>query len=400
MDAGERVVARCRELAAITDVPGQTTRTFLSAGMHACNAKVASWVSRSRIDAAGNLRMRREGTDPAAGTLVIGSHLDTVPNAGAFDGPMGVVIGVEVLAQARPTPFAIEVIGFSEEEGVRYGVPFIGSRALVGALTDELLERRDATGVSIREALSVLNAGALAACRMSDVRAYLEVHIEQGPVLEARALPLGVVDVIVGQSRLLLTFDGSANHAGTTPMSLRHDALAAAAEWVSTVEATARTDERLVATVGRLDVTPNAGNVVPGRVVASLDVRHPSDTVRHRVVSELVAKAGASGALRGVSVSVEPKLDQAAAPMNEALIGVLDRAVRSIGEDPLRMPSGAGHDAMVLAPHMPCAMLFVRTPGGLSHHPNETVITADVELAVRSTLAFVHALAEEFPPHA
>ena len=387
---GERVVERCRALATITDVPGQTTRTFLSPAMHRANALVASWTSGAVVDAAGNLRARRAGTDPSAGCLVIGSHLDTVPNAGAFDGPMGVIVGLEALAHARPTPFAIEVIGFSEEEGVRYGVPFIGSRACLGTLSEELLARRDAAGVSIGEAIGALSGPP---ARFSDARAYLEVHIEQGPVLEARGLPLGVVDVIVGQSRLLLTFDGAANHAGTTPMELRHDALAAAAEWVSYVEGVARADERLVATVGRLEVSPNAGNVVPGRVLASLDVRHPEDQARLRVVSALLAKAESCGASRGVRVSVEPKLDQKAAPMDGRLTELMEGAVRSIGESPLRMPSGAGHDAMVIAPVVPSAMLFVRSPGGLSHHPDETVITSDVDLAVRSTLAFIDALA-------
>lgn len=412
MRPGERVVARCRELALVTDVEGQTTRTFLSPAMHRANALVASWAPSvtPRIDAAGNLRLRRAGTDPAAGVLVIGSHLDTVPNAGAFDGPMGVVVGLEVLERSGPTPFAIEVIGFSEEEGVRYGVPFIGSRAVVGTLSDELLARRDAQGKTIGDALTLLAASspvatlsgsapdlstALDACKVSNVRAYLEVHIEQGPVLEARDLPLGVVDAIVGQSRLLLHFTGATNHAGTTPMDLRHDALAAAAEWVSAVEATARGDSALVATVGRLEVTPNAGNVIPGAVLASLDVRHPSDARRSSVVAELLARAEGAAVSRGVTLRVEPKLDQAAAPMDPRLVAILDAAARRSGAAPLTMPSGAGHDAMVLAPHMPCAMLFVRSPGGLSHHPNESVITEDVELAVQSTLAFVDALAGE-----
>ncbi|MBC7795157.1 MAG: hydantoinase/carbamoylase family amidase [Clostridia bacterium] len=225
--------------------------------------------------------------------------------------------------------------------------------------------------------------------------AYLEVHIEQGPVLEVESLALGVVETIVGQSRLVFTFVGSANHAGTTPMELRRDAVAAAAEWVTHVEATARAINTLVATVGRFEVSPNAANVIAGEVLASLDVRHPSDTVRRQVVAALIAKADLVAASRRVTVSVESRLDQPAAPMDERLTAILERAVRSVGVSPLRMRSGAGHDAMVIAPVVPSTMLFVRTPAGLSHHPDETVIVRDVELAVRSTLAFVEALAEE-----
>ena len=369
---GLQVIEICRELALCTEEPGRTTRTFLSPPMKEVHRILGDWMRRLgmqvRVDAVGNLRGIYGS--PEAPRLMIGSHLDTVPNAGAFDGILGVVMGI-ALAESKPKT-AIEVVGFSEEEGVRFGMPFIGSRALVGTLEltgpiEQAIRDYGLDPIQIPEAKIA-----------PQVQGYLEFHIEQGPVLEAASLPLAVVDAIVGQSRLWVTFEGHANHAGTTPMNLRRDALAAAAEWITTVESLALSEPGLVATVGALTVSPNAGNVVPGSVRASLDVRHVSDNVRHQAVDRLLEAA----TRRDIGVRHEQMLDQATVPMDAGLTEKLARAVEKAGYPLHRMASGAGHDAMILAQHVPSAMLFLRSPDGISHHPDEAVLVADVEAAL------------------
>jgi allantoate deiminase len=381
----DKVVACCRELATYTVEPGRTTRTFLSPPMRDVHLTLGAWMRevgmRVWVDAAGNLRglRGREGVR----RLVIASHLDTVPNAGAFDGILGVVLGialVEALGEDR-ADLAIEVIGFSEEEGVRFGVPFIGSRAVAGTLTEDVL------GLGVADAIREfgLDPGELPSARLSpDSIAYLELHIEQGPVLESLGLPVGVVDAIAGQSRWNLTFTGHANHAGTTPMNLRRDALTAAAEWICEVEAYGRGVEGLVATVGSIRVNPGATNVVPGVAEVSLDVRHAVDATRQAAVASLQA----CGRL-GIVVKAEERLNQAAVPMDSALRDKLAQAVREAGYPVYRMISGAGHDAMILAPLVPAAMLFLRSPGGVSHHPDETVLREDVQAALECGLRFI-----------
>jgi allantoate deiminase len=311
-----------------------------------------------------------------------------VPNAGAFDGILGVVIGValaEVLGDSYSGP-TLEVIGFSEEEGVRFGVPFIGSRALAGTLDDTLLTP------SVLDAIRAfgLDPSGLPAARLSpETTAYLEFHIEQGPVLESHGLPLGVVDAIAGQSRLNLTFRGTANHAGTTPMSLRRDALAAASDWICQVEKLAIAEPGLVATVGSITAKPNATNVIPGLVRLSLDVRHACDETRHSGVQKMLAIAERICDRRGIALDREPRLDQPAVALDSRTREVLARSVQAAGYPVHRMTSGAGHDAMILAPHVPAAMLFLRSPGGISHHPDESVIASDVEAAIEVGVRFI-----------
>ena len=322
-----------------------------------------------------------------------------MPNAGAFDGPLGVLLpleAIELLGQT-PLPFALEVIALSEEEGVRFGFPFLSSRALVGELTGEMLARTDGEGHSVSEAIRDfgLEPTHIATdCRLpASVLAAIEVHIEQGPVLEADDAALAVVDSIIGQTRLQLTFRGQANHAGTTPMQLRSDALAAAAQWIVEVERFALQHRQLVATVGKLEVHPNAGNVVPGEVRATLDVRHPGDESRHAATARLLTMAEAAAGLRGVSVRAETALQQRSVSMDRALTDRLQEAAAQAGCGPRRMFSGAGHDAMVFAPHVPTAMLFVRSPGGVSHHPDETVRVSDVDAALRTLSGLITNLA-------
>ena len=397
-----RAIARCRDLARITDVPGETTRAFLSEATKGAHALLLSWMRHAgletRTDNAGNVRGVRPSTDINAPTLLLFSHIDTVPNAGAFDGPLGVLLALTVIEELAitPLPFNIELIAFSEEEGVRFGFPFLSSLAVTGNLTPDHLTKTDANGITVEQAIGNfgLHPEHIAeTCALAPrTFAALEVHIEQGPVLEAVDESLAVVDSIIGQTRLALTFTGHANHAGTTPMPLRSDALAAAAQWITEVERFALDHKQLVATVGHLEVLPNAGNVIPGKVTASLDVRHPSDESRHAAVAILLTKAEAAAAHRGVHVSATTKMQQSAVPMNSALTAQLAEAAERAGFPAQKMFSGAGHDAMILAPHVPTTMLFLRSPGGLSHHPNENVREQDVEGAIATVLEFVTAL--------
>ena len=401
----DNVVSRCRLLAECTQEPGFITRTFLSEPMHAVHDHLCGWMERAgmtvAIDQAGNLRGLYPSVQPSSARLFIGSHLDTVPRAGAFDGILGVVLAVALIERLRAQrlPFAIEVIGFSEEDGVRFGVPFIGSRALIGDVGDELLARRDAAGISIREAIAAfgLDPSRIGEARVGDdAIGYLEFHIEQGPILESLNLPLAVVEAIVGQSRLDVSFEGQANHAGTTPMHLRRDALAGAAEWIASVEREARAITGAVATVGRVNVSPGASNVIPSIVTLSLDVRHAEDAVRHELVKRLLRRAEQIAAGRCLKVSQEQRLDQAAVAMDSDLTALLERAVVSAGHPVHRMASGAGHDAMILARLMPAAMLFLRSPGGISHHPDESVLAADVEAALTVGMRFIEELERRY----
>jgi allantoate deiminase len=391
-----RILSRCRELARITDVPGETTRLFLSPATRDAHTLLAWWLRQagleSRTDDAGNLRAIRRSAKVDAPTLVLFSHIDTVPNAGAFDGPLGVILALAALEELHdtPLPFHIELIAFAEEEGARFGFPFLSSLAATGQLTPELLARTDADGISVAQAIRNfgLNPDHIpSTCALpANTFAALEVHIEQGPVLEAEDASLAVVEAIVGQSRLELTFTGQANHAGTTPMPLRHDALAAAAQWIVEVERYAANYTQLVATVGQMTALPGAMNVVPGEVLTSLDVRHPKDESRHAAVAHLLTKAEAAAALRGVTVHAVVKSEQRAVPMDRELTVKLHQAAEREGFVAKSMFSGAGHDAMILATVVPTTMLVLRSPGGLSHHPDETVREQDVETALATLL--------------
>jgi len=396
MKRAAKVIARCRELAHVTDTPGQTTRLFLSAATREAHALLTRWMREAglvvRTDDVGNLRAVRRSAKKDAPTLVLFSHIDTVPNAGAFDGPLGLLLALGVVEElhATPLPFHVELIAFSEEEGVRFAFPFLSSLAVTGQLTDELLARVDGDGISVADAIRGFGldpARVAETCPLTPgTFAALEVHIEQGPVLEADNASLAVVEAIVGQSRLKLTFEGQANHAGTTPMALRHDALVAAAQWIVEVERYAASYTQLVATVGKIEALPGAMNVVPGTVHVTLDVRHPKDESRHAAVAHLVTKAEAFGAARGVKVKAAVLSEQKAVPMDHDLTVKVHKAAERSGYDAKGMFSGAGHDAMILAPHVPTTMLFVRSPGGLSHHPDEAVREEDVEAALATVL--------------
>ncbi|HSY35511.1 MAG TPA: allantoate amidohydrolase [Acidobacteriaceae bacterium] len=390
------VIARCRELARITDIPNQTTRLFLSPATRDAHTLLEWWIRQAnltaRTDDAGNIRATRHSAHDDAPTFVLFSHIDTVTNAGAFDGPLGVLLSLAAIEQlgATPLPFHIELIAFAEEEGVRFGFPFLSSLATTGQLTPEHLARTDADGISVAQAISAFGLDPThipTTCPLApNTFGALEVHIEQGPVLEKSDSSLAVVEAIVGQSRLELTFEGHANHAGTTPMSLRQDALAAAAQWIVEVERYAANYTQLVATVGRISSEPGAINVIPGTVRTSLDIRHPKDESRHAAIAHLLTKAEAAGALRGVRVHAVVQSEQRAVPMNRDLTVKLHQAAERAGFDAQPIFSGAGHDAMILAASVPTTMLFLRSPGGLSHHPDEDVRLEDVEAALATVL--------------
>jgi allantoate deiminase len=370
--------------------------------MRDCHQEIARWMeplgAEMRIDGAGNFRGVYHALQPNAPRLLIGSHLDTVPNAGACDGILGVVLAVGLLEElrGRRLPFAIEVVGFSDEEGVRFGTPFIGSRALVGRLDQQLLGVQDARGISVRKAIEEfgLNAETISQAELAkDTLGYLEFHIEQGPVLERLNLPLAAVDAIAGQSRLEFTFVGRANHAGTTPMHLRYDSIAGAAEWIGAVERVAQQIPGLVATVGKIEAKPGATNVIVGETRMTLDVRHSADELRIRAVEDLIRQAQEIASRRGLSVRETILLTQPAVAMSAFLTSEIEKAIVKTGCPPHRMVSGAGHDAMIMAEKVPSAMIFLRTPGGISHDPAESVARADVGKALDCGLHLLDQLA-------
>jgi allantoate deiminase len=398
----EEVIARCRKLATFSEDANGTRRTFLSSPMRECHRELARWVeplrASVRVDAAGNWRALYPAAKAEAPRLLLGSHLDTVPNAGGFDGILGVVLALSLLEalQGRRLPFGIEVVGFSEEEGVRFGTPFIGSRALTGRLDEDLLHRQDARGISVRRAIEEfgLNPAEIPqAALKNDILGYVEFHIEQGPVLDRLGLPLAAVEAIAGQSRLEFVFAGRANHAGTTPMHLRQDAIAGAAEWISAVERRAKDVPGLVATVGKIDAKPGATNVIAGEVRVTLDVRHGADEMRGRALDDLIREADEIARRRVLGVSRTILLTQPAVAMDAFLVKEIELAIRQTGCEPHRMVSGAGHDAMILAEKVPAAMIFLRSPGGISHDPAESVEMEDVARAIECGVHLLDQLA-------
>jgi allantoate deiminase len=405
ISSAREVIERCQLLAKCTIEPGFTTRPFLSEPVKDVHALLTSWMKEAGMtvstDAVGNLRGIYSAGRPPERRLFIGSHLDTVPRAGPYDGILGVILGVALVKAlaGRRLSFQIEVVGFSEEEGLRFGVPFIGSRAFIGEIDDELLNKRDAEGLRVVDAIS---AYGLDPSRIPDARAgsdaigYVEFHIEQGPVLDDLKLPIGVVEAIAGQSRYRLTFNGQTNHAGTTPMRLRRDALIGAAEWIRAVEHVANSINGLVATVGRLEVEPGASNVIPGAVHATLDVRHADDGQRRIAARHILQLADTIAQSRKLIVSVHQDLDQSAAAMDAALTTLLDGAVKRAGYSVHRMTSGAGHDAMVVARHMPVTMLFLRSPAGISHHSAESVLEEDVAAALKAGICLLEEIEAKY----
>lgn len=371
--------------------------------MEECHQLVRVWMTEAgmtvHIDNAGNLR-GLYAPQPNLPRIILASHLDTVPNAGAYDGILGVLLGIALVEAIQPLKLdiAIEVIGFSDEEGVRYSIPFLGSRAITHTLDNRTLEQLDAEKISIVQALAQYRA-MHPEVQLSDIypdtHGYLEFHIEQGPVLDQQKLPLAVVDAIAGQSRLTFAFHGKAAHAGTTPMHLRQDALVAAAEWISFVEKTAAAKPGLVATVGQITCEPSAANVIPATAKCSLDIRHASDVEREAALCEIQQQAEKIASQRNIDLEVKKHYDQPATLMDSGLIHLAEQAIKLAGYPAPHIISGAGHDAMILAPHLPSAMIFLRTPGGLSHHPDESVHKEDVQAAIETGIVFLELFQKE-----
>ena len=390
----ERVMVRADALARCSEDAGQITRPYGTPSMMEAVALTRGWMDAAgmstRVDAVGNLIGRYNADRPTAPTLVLGSHLDSVRNAGRYDGPLGVLVAIAVVEelhrQGLHLPIAIEVVAWADEEGLRFPTAYLGSRAYVGAFEPALLDLLDAEGVSLAAAMRAIGGdpGALQSARRdaADLLGYIEVHIEQGPVLEALGLPVGVVTSIAGQTRGVATFTRRAGHAGTTPGAARQDALAAAAEWVLAIEGFISDTESLVATVGRFDVKPNAGNVIPGEVAASFDIRCPNDQARRAAVAAARAAAERICQRRGLALDWRVGLDEVAVPFSGVLPDELDEAVTDEVGSATRLPSGAGHDAAMLARITDVAMLFVRCAGGRSHHPDESVAVDDVAVAI------------------
>jgi hydantoinase/carbamoylase family amidase len=393
------VLRRCDDLAAFSEEKGRLTRRFGTPPLRQAGETVREWMEAAgmavRRDAIGNLIGRLGDGDRR--TLLIGSHLDTVPDAGRYDGMLGVLVAIACLErlrdEGRSLPYAVEVLAFADEEGVRFGTGYLASSVVAGCFDDADLERRDSGGVTLADAVRAFGGDpeGLASARPdpADLIGYYEVHIEQGPVLEAGGVPLGVVDAIAGQSRARVTFTGEAGHAGTVPMALRHDALCTAAEFVSTVETVARDVDGVVATVGELDVQDGASNVIPGRVGLSLDVRHAADSVRESVGARLRERAGAIAAGRGSVLEWEVLQETRAVSCSKDLTELVAEAVAASGHPVVRLPSGAGHDAVMLSTIAPVAMLFVRCAGGVSHNPAESVTVEDVAAAIDATTQFL-----------
>ncbi len=405
--AARRVMARCDALAEISETPGQLTRVYLSPEHMRANAQVARWMEEAGMltwqDAVGNICGRYEAARDGAPAVLLGSHLDTVRNAGRYDGMLGVLTAIEIVdglhRQGIQGDQAVEIVGFADEEGTRFNITLLGSRGLTGTWPAGWLECEDAQGVSVAQAMVNvgLDPARLATAKRSaeEFSAYLELHIEQGPVLEQANLPLGVVTAINGARRLTCRFTGEAGHAGTVPMSHRRDALAAAAQWITVVEHKTRdSGPEQVATVGTLQCEPGAVNVIPGAVTLTLDIRSPNDEQREQLLTALLDDAQRIAAERDIAFSHDIFYSIAATPCDAELRDALAQAVEEVQGKALLLPSGAGHDAIAIAERWPSAMLFVRCDRGISHHPAESVKVEDVAQALRAYSAAVRKLIE------
>jgi allantoate deiminase len=404
MLSADRIMQRCDALARHSELAGGLTRVFLSPENRAANELVLGWMReagmQAKLDAIGNVAGRYEGDRPGLPCLMLGSHLDTVRDAGRYDGMLGVVSAIECVAffnaQKKRFPFGIEVFGFGDEEGVRFGTTMLGSRAVSGSLDLSVLQVRDSKGISLEQAMRDFG---LAPEKLGEVKkqkrdvlAYAELHIEQGPVLEAEGLPVGVVSAINGFSRLRVTLSGMAGHAGTVPMNLRRDALVAAAECITAVEQIARTNPDVVATVGRIEASPGAINVIPGKVVFTIDIRAPRDELRLSCVDQVRREITAICEKRKIRIEIENLQELGVAQCAPWLIAQMERAVAAEGLRVRRLPSGAGHDGMALHAIADIAMLFVRCKGGISHNPAESISAEDAGAGARVLSRFI----EEF----
>jgi allantoate deiminase len=398
--AGE-VMRRSDELARDTDEPGKITRLFLTPSHKAAMARVRAWMEEAGLevqyDDIGNVVGRLVGPAPDAPTFILGSHIDSVRDAGRYDGCFGVLSAIEAVAELNRTgqklPVALEVVAFGEEEGVRFPITLSGSRALAGTFDSASLTARDADGISLDEALRQFGCDPARVPAIARERAricgYLETHIEQGPVLEEKGLALGVVTAFAGASRLRVKVTGEAGHAGTVPMGRRKDALAGVAAMVLAVEDEARKAAEVVATVGMIEALPGAVNVIPGEASFSIDLHSPNDDTRHRTVAAVEERMRAIAAERGLEVAIAARYGESAPPCDPALAEALGESCKRKGHEVFKLPSGAGHDAMAMADLCPIAMLFLRCKGGISHNPAEAITLEDAQAAIEVMLDFL-----------
>jgi allantoate deiminase len=404
---GDEIASRINELAAISETPEHLTRVFLTNQHRAAADLIMDWMRlagmHADLDAIGNVCGRYEGERPGLPCLMLGSHYDTVRDAGKWDGPLGLITAISCVAdlhkRGRRMPFAIEVTGFADEEGVRFASTLLGSRAVAGTFDERVLGVRDAAGISMRDALTKFglypdHIGAAARAR-SELLAYVELHIEQGPVLEALKLPVGVVTAISGATRLAASLTGMAGHAGTVPMLLRRDALAGAAECIVEIEEFCKTDEDgLVGTVGYIHAMPGATNVIPGQVAFTIDIRAPSDAHRKMAVADIVRRIEAIAKRRKLALQLDVTHENRTVPCAPWLKRQVAEAIAGEGFRAFELPSGAGHDGMAVIDIADVAMVFVRCRGGISHHPDEHVDIADADAGARVLLRLI----ENFRP--
>jgi allantoate deiminase len=405
---GEEIVRRIDALAAISETPGQITRIFLTSEHRAAADLLLQWMQEAgmhaRLDAIGNVCGRYEGERPGLPCLMLGSHYDTVRDAGKWDGPLGLITAIACVADLHRRnirlPFAVEVTGFADEEGVRFASTLLGSRAVAGTFDESVLAVKDQAGISMRDALIKFgldpdHIGA-AARTNRELLAYVELHIEQGPVLEGLNLPVGVVTAIAGATRLAVSLTGMAGHAGTVPMALRRDALTGAAECIVEIEEFCRTDpDGLVGTVGYINATPGATNVIPGQVSFTIDIRAPSDAHRKLAVADIVRQIENIAKRRKLALQIDVTHENRTAPCAPWLRSQLSRAAAAEGFRVFELPSGAGHDGMAIIDIADVGMLFVRCRGGVSHHPDEHVDIADADAGARVLLRLIENFAPE-----
>jgi allantoate deiminase len=404
--AALRIWEHCEALARCSEEPDRLTRVFLSGEQRAANELTLGWMREAGmsagLDAIGNCVGRYEGKEPGLPALVLGSHLDTVRDAGKYDGMLGVVAAIECVhtlnKRGERLPFAIEVVGFADEEGVRFGATLLGSRALAGTFDPGLLDKTDHDGTSMREALARADLDPTkipcAAKKREDVLAYAELHIEQGPVLEAEGLPVGVVTAINGANRFLVEIGGTAGHAGTVPMNLRQDALAAAAECVLAIEKRCGSVPELVGTVGNIEVQPGATNVIPGKAVFTIDIRSPRDAERLAAAADVKAAMQSICERRRVRLDIKQTHEGKTATCAPWLMEQIGAAVAAENLPVRQLPSGAGHDGMAVVELTDIGMLFVRCKGGISHNPAEAIMLEDAQISSRVFLRFI----ENFKP--
>src|SRR6266852_5650529 len=404
---GQEIARRIDALSAISKTPDHLTRIFLTPEHRVAADLLLSWMQEagmvSHLDAIGNVCGRYEGDRPGLPCLMLGSHYDTVRDAGKWDGPLGLITAIACVGamhqRGQRLPFAIEVIGFADEEGVRFASTLLGSRAVAGTFDESVLGAKDRQGISMREALSQfgLDPGRIgaAARSRSELHGYVELHIEQGPVLECESLPVGVVTAISGATRLAASLTGMAGHAGTVPMLLRRDALAGSAECIVAIEEFCRTDQAgLVGTVGYLHAMPGATNVIPGQVSFTIDIRAPSDAHRKLAVTDIVRQIENIAKRRKLSLQLDVTHENRTVPCAPWLKSQVAAAVAGEGYRVFELPSGAGHDGMAVIDIADIAMLFVRCRGGISHHPDEHVDLADADAGARVLLRLI----ENFRP--